>query len=196
MQTNDVLKKTAKIAFILYMICLFWILILKCNLRAGVLESRYLFGKITLLERCAYFLGRFSTTNIREAALNIFVFIPLGLTLPFVLNKLDKNTTDKKVYRTICLKSALIGVAISICAEICQLIVAIGGFTYVDIINNSIGAFIGALLNFLLAHRVKDVLTIRIINYSIIAMIGLLIFAAVNTIQNIEIYFLYPVKLL
>ena len=192
MQTEDILKKRAKLAFILYMLCLFWIVILKCNLRPGVLESRYTFEKLELIDRFAFFLGRFASTNIREATLNVLIFIPVGITLPFVLNKDSKKKADKRL----CLKSALVGVAISLCAEVCQIIVAIGGFTYVDIINNSIGALIGAFLHLYLTNRLKDTHTVKSLNCAIIGMIGVLIFAAVNTILNIEIYFLPPGDLL
>ena len=45
------IKKYAKILFGIYMFCLFWIVILKCNLRQGVLECRYTWSKVPLNAR-------------------------------------------------------------------------------------------------------------------------------------------------
>ena len=181
MQIHDTLKKRATLAFILYMLLLFWILILKCNLRLGVLESRYILGAMTLAKRTILSLGSFATTYPREAILNIIVFIPIGLMTPFI--------TKKNPY----IVSALVGVAISLIAEVSQLLLAIGGFTYVDIINNSLGAFMGAIIHFHFAHRVKESVLISIINSASVIHTIAIIYATINTIKNIEIYLL-PAK--
>ena len=181
MQTNDTLKKRAALAFILYMLCLFWIVILKCNLRQGVIESRYFFGNMTLAERTVFSLGSFFETYPREAILNIIIFIPIGLATSFI--------AKKNPY----IVSALIGLAISLVVELSQLFLAIGYFTYVDIINNSLGAFIGSILHFYFAHRAKESVLITIINSASVVNAIAIIYAAVNTIKSIEIYLL-PAK--
>lgn len=181
MQINNTLKKRAKLAFILYIICLFWIIILKCNLRQGVAESRYFMGDMTIAERIIFSLGHFAVTSPKEAILNVIIFIPVGVSTPFIVKK--------NPY----MEGALLGTAISLIAEICQLLVAIGGFTYVDIINNSIGAFLGVTIHFCLIRCVKEKILARIIDFASAITAITIIYAAVNTINNIEIYIL-PAK--
>ena len=176
MNTKEILKRRAAIALALYMLCLFWIVILKCNLRQGVIESRYFLGQMSLFERTFFSLGRFATTNAKEALLNMLIFIPVGALIPFIARKNSYMT------------SAMAGIAISLSAEICQLILPIGGFTYVDIINNSLGAFLGAALHFYLEPLIKDKRLISAISFASTLAVGTLIFATFNTIKNIEIY--------
>lgn len=184
MEINNTLKKRASLAVILYMLCLFWIIILKCNLRQGVIESRYFLNEMTLAERTVFSLGKFATTYPREAILNIIIFIPIGLATPFI--------TRKNPY----IVSALAGTAVSLIAELGQLFLAIGGFTYVDIINNSLGAFIGAIIHFYFAHRIKENVLVPIINSASVINVLAIIYATVNTINNIDIYILPAEKLL
>ena len=183
MKTKEFLRRRATIALALYILCLFWIVILKCNLRQGVIESRYFLGQMSLFERTIFSLGRFTTTNAKEALLNMLIFIPVGALIPFI--------TRKNSYMT----SAMAGIAISLSAEICQLVLPIGGFTYVDIINNSLGAFLGAALHFYLEPLIKYKKLISAIKSVSTLAAGTLIFATFNTIKNIEIYII-PAELL
>ena len=88
MTVTKELKKYAKILFGIYLFCLFWIVILKCNLRQGVLECRYTWYKVPLNERMRYFLGRFATTDFKEALINVFVFTPVGLIFSLIMMRL------------------------------------------------------------------------------------------------------------
>ena len=176
MQLNKNIRNTAMITFALYMLCLLWVVILKCNLRSGVIESRIYMSSLAFWERTTIFTGRFSRTDVPDAIVNIFIFIPLGLLLPFIIKK---NTY---------LISALIGTAVSLAVELTQLTFAIGCFTYIDIINNSLGTFFGVMLYFPLSRIVeKRHQDIALKSASAMA-ISLLVFATVNTINNIDIY--------
>ena len=184
MQIKVSLKKTATLAFILYMLCLFWILILKCNLRQAVLETRFTYENIPFSERILIFMGKFSTTNINEATMNVVAFVPMGIIVPHI--------SKKKPY----LNAAMAGLFTSLAAELCQLITAFGGFTYIDIINNSIGTFLGVIISCLLMRTVKEKwLNIGMITVSALAT-PLLIYAIFNTAKNIDIYIMPPGMLL
>ena len=171
------MKKYAKILFGIYMFCLFWIVILKCNLRQGVLECRYTWSKVPLNARMSYFLGRFATTDLKEALINVFIFTPVGLVFPLI--------REKKPILT----SAILGFSISLFAEVFQLITCVGGFTYIDIINNTLGAVIGSLICILLLKFVNEKQAKIILLSAITFGVCLSAFAIVNTIINIDIYF-------
>ena len=176
MQLNKNIRNTAMITFALYMLCLLWVVILKCNLRPGVIESRSYMSSLTFWERTTIFAGIFSRTDVPDAIVNIFIFIPLGLLLPFIIKK---NTY---------LISALIGTAVSLAVELTQLTFAIGCFTYIDIINNSLGAFFGVMLYFPLSRIVEKQHQDIALKSATAMAISLLVFAMVNTINNIDIY--------
>ena len=177
MTVTKELKKYAKILFGIYLFCLFWIVILKCNLRQGVLECRYTWYKVPLNERMRYFLGRFDTTDFKEALINVFVFTPVGLIFPLI--------REKKPILT----SAILGFSISLFAEMFQLITRVGGFTYIDIINNTLGAVIGSMLCVLLLKIVNEKQAKIILLSAIVFSVCVSAFAIVNTIINIDIYF-------
>ena len=176
MQLNKSIKNTAIITFSLYMLCLLWVVILKCNLRAGVLDSRYFMSQMTFWERTVLCAGNFLKTDAPDAIVNIFIFIPLGLALPFIV---EKNTY---------LISALTGTAVSLAVELTQLTFCIGCFTYIDIINNSLGAFFGVMLHFSLSKMISERWQNASLRAASAIAIALLIFATVNTIKNIDIY--------
>ena len=115
-------------------------------------------------------------TDVPDAVVNIFIFIPLGLVLPFIIKK--------NAYFI----SALIGTAISLVVELTQLTFCMGGFTYIDIINNSLGAFLGAMLHFSLSKIIPEKKQDLTLKASSVLVTGLLIFATINTIKNIDIY--------
>jgi glycopeptide antibiotics resistance protein len=176
MPFNKSIKNTAIITFSFYMLCLLWVVILKCNLRAGVLESRSFMSEMTFWERAVLCTGNFLRTTVPDAVVNIFIFIPSGLLLPFIIKK---NTY---------LVSALIGTTVSLAAEITQLTFCIGCFTYIDVINNSLGAFFGVMLHFPLSSIVKENQQDIALKVSSVMAMSLLVFATMSTIVNIDIY--------
>lgn len=177
MTITGTIRKYAKILFALYIFCLFWVITLKCNLRAGVLDAKYYFENLTFAERLRVSFCRFASTDLPDALVNIFVFVPLGIVFPLIREK-------KPV-----LTSVILGFTVSLAAELFQMLSCIGAFTYIDIINNTLGAFIGGplyllLIRFLNEKQAKIILIAAIIFGSCVC-----VFATVNTIINIDIYF-------
>ena len=175
--TKDI-KKLAYALLVLYALCLFWVVILKCNMYPAVEGTRLILGKMTLLERAHFSFAKFAKSDVPDIIVNILIFIPLGLLLPIFKEKSP------------CIFGALVSIFTTITIEIIQFLTAIGSFTYIDIINNSIGAFIGMMLYF----KIRKVANERIIKIAMIFFIAICsvitIFATNNTIKNIDMYFL------
>lgn len=82
----------------------------------------------------------------RSMFLNIMLFIPLGLSLPFVLSEKVKHNI---------LITVLSGAAVSAIVELVQLVFSIGKFEFNDIIMNTLGAAIGTLSYLLVSLILK-----------------------------------------
>ena len=72
----------------------------------------------------------------RSMYLNIMLFMPLGLSLPFVLSERVKHNI---------LITVLSGAVLSVIVELVQLIFAIGKFEFNDMIMNTLGTALGTL---------------------------------------------------
>ena len=176
MEITEKIKNRAKILFALYMLCLLWVVTLKCNLKLPIEESRYIYEKLTLSQRIYFFTGRFVNTDIPDAIVNVLIFIPLGLIFPFIRRK------------DACIFGALTGLLVSLAVEIFQILSCIGGFTYIDIINNSFGAFLGVALHFKLRDIASERKVLIALACGTVFGASLLTFAIVNTILNIDVY--------
>lgn len=73
---------------------------------------------------------------LRSALMNVFLFVPFGMTLPFILPDRLKH----RLPITIAAAAAL-----SLTIECCQLLFLLGTFETDDVLTNSLGAFLGAL---------------------------------------------------
>ena len=78
---------------------------------------------------------------LKEDILNIMLLLPLGGLLPFVF--------DKKIHWW---QGLLCGIVVSFGIEILQLVLKRGLFELDDIINNSLGCMMGAVLGNVVAH--------------------------------------------
>ena len=76
----------------------------------------------------------------RSMLMNVFLFEPLGLMLPFVI----KGSTVKRILLTI-----VIGFALSVAIEASQYFFALGMAEADDVICNTVGAALGACAYFL-----------------------------------------------
>ncbi len=173
-------KKTqahAAAATILYMLCLIWVVALKCNMHDAVTDSIIYNRTMGLLERAAMYMGYFASTTPADAVVNIIIFIPAGLLFPFFFEERP------------CLKGLLIGFIITWGFEIFQIISCIGGFTYIDIINNTIGTAVGCIGHAILRERMDGRSARLALDIASAACICILIFAIINTVKNIHIYF-------
>lgn len=70
----------------------------------------------------------------RTMFMNVLLFMPFGLSLPFALNK--------KIWYSVCI-TALIGLGLSICVEVLQYVFSLGRCETDDIIMNVLGVLIG-----------------------------------------------------
>lgn len=70
----------------------------------------------------------------RTMFMNVLLFMPFGLSLPFALNK--------KIWYNACM-TALIGLGLSICVEILQYVFCFGKCETDDVIMNLLGVLIG-----------------------------------------------------
>ena len=87
------------------------------------------------------------------------------------------------------LKTIIIAFCFSLALEIFQLFTFLGAGSTKDLITNTFGAFIGSIIYKYIYYRNK----IKLLNVCslviIIITIPLLLYALVNTINNIDIYF-------
>ncbi len=79
-----------------------------------------------------------SKTVIVELAVNVALFVPLGLSLPFILKKIS------------LLKAAMIGLSCSFSIEFLQCFISNRDSTIDDLLCNTLGAVIGYLLYLLI----------------------------------------------
>lgn len=77
---------------------------------------------------------RFSAELLRQCIMNMFLFVPLGIFMPYAMPKNDKN----KIKTTI-----IFGLCVSICVELLQGLFKMGWCETDDIINNTIGIALG-----------------------------------------------------
>lgn len=77
---------------------------------------------------------RFNAELCRECMMNVFLFLPLGIFVPFTL---PENKKDKVRY------TVLFGLCLSMGAETLQLLFGLGWCETDDIINNTLGATLG-----------------------------------------------------
>ena len=164
------------IVLILYMLLLAWVVALKCNMRGAILDAKLYNQKFTIAERFEMYLSYFAKTDFKDGAVNVLLFVPLGMLMPFL--------PQKHIYG----KTILFAFLMSTAFEILQIINCIGAFTYIDIINNTTGGIIGALLHRLLRPRAKERPLEITFGVLVSILIPTLIAATINTIIHIEYY--------
>ena len=176
------MKETKKIRhlcfviFVLYILFLVWVIALKCNMRDAVLDSKIYNRDFTLAERFQRHVLSFAKTEFEDGVLNVLFFIPLGMVMPFII--------PNRVYISTAFYCCLISAGF----ELLQLFNCIGRFTYIDIINNTAGGIIGALIYFFLHKRVKEKSLGTTLGVLIGILIAILIAATMNTVIHIDYY--------
>lgn len=176
METTKRARRLFIIAFALYFLLLIWIIALKCNMQNAILDAKIFNRDFTLAQRAKMQLGQFSTTNFDDGILNVLFFVPLGLTMPFLANKHPYA------------KTVLFCFLISTGFELLQLFNCIGRFTYIDIINNTIGGIAGALIHLWLRPKAKERLLETVLIVLNVILTAMCVAATANTIVHIEYY--------
>lgn len=92
-------------------------------------------SKVVLLPLSSLSQERFSADLCKECIMNVLLFLPLGIFMPYAMPQSRKN----KVILTI-----MFGMSVSICVEMIQGILGIGWFETDDIINNTLGVVVGS----------------------------------------------------
>ena len=142
MKTTKKIHHLCSVTFILYILLLVWIIALKCNMKDAILGAKIYNQWFTLAERFEMYLSYFAKTDFKDGAVNVLLFIPLGMMMPFLI--------EKRAY----VKTVFICFLISVGFEISQILNCIGAFTYIDIINNTAGSIIGAMIHLLLHYDI------------------------------------------
>lgn len=176
METTKKVRRLCSITFILYMLLLVWIIALKCNMREAILGAKIYNQMFTLAERFEIYLSYFAKTDFKDGAVNVLVFIPLGMMMPFLIQK------------CVFIKTVFYCLVISAGFEVLQIVNCIGAFTYIDIINNTMGSIIGTIVYFLLHKKAKEKPLAITFVILISLLIPTLIAAAMNTWVHIDYY--------
>ena len=176
MKITKKIRVFSVIVLVLYMLLLVWVIALKCNMREAILDAKIYNQRFTIAERFEMFLTRFAKADFEDGAVNVLLFVPLGMLMPFLP---QKHTYGKTI---------LFAFLVSTAFEILQIINCIGAFTYIDIINNTAGGILGAFLHRLLRPHAKERPLEITFGVLISILIPTLIVAAINTITHIEFY--------
>ena len=167
----------AHITFVLYMLLLFWVISLKCNMAVTISDTKIINAGTTVWERFQKYLSYNSfSAGWKDSVVNIIMFIPVGLLLPFVIKKHSY------------FNSIIWGMLISTAFEVLQIISCIGMFTYIDIINNTVGALIGVVLHSIFKRNAKEKPLAIAFVIHILFISAILVYATLNTINNIHLY--------
>ena len=170
------MKKRALIALCIYLVCLIWVISLKCNMTGTIAETRYFMGKMTLAERFTYSMSVILTPDDSDVIVNLILFLPVGLMAPFIFDR-------GAFFKTIALSAIL-----SAGLEIMQIISCVGFFTYSDIVINTLGGVIGGAIHLLARKRATEKITNILIIVFIIIASGIAVFGIFNTIRFFDVY--------
>ena len=177
---NKIYKSLILITTFLYAIILIWGLWLKLNYNPDILMNYKFLKTMSLKERFFYdlipFVIRFDFSNqFKIILLNCLVFSPFGVTFNLLFKKQN------------ILRDILICFMFSLLIEILQLFSMIGSFATTDLITNTIGYFIGFLVYKVLFKKLNNkFINIFFIITTIISSL-IVIFAIVQTINNLDI---------
>ncbi len=170
------IRRFALASLVLYMLCLIWIISLKCNMVAAVADCRYTYESLSLLQRCSALMTGLNFTTKSDVFVNILLFIPLGILVPFITKRHKALTTV--IFATI----ATIGF------EIFQIISCYGGFMYMDILCNSLGAMIGAALHFPMRNKLTNRQVEKLLETCVFLFATIVAFASISTAKHIDVY--------
>ena len=147
------ISKSTYIVFGIYLLLLCWIILLKTEINISQISH---FRNINLIPfgSSAIVNGKLCLSEIIQ---NVLLFIPFGIYITII-------KSDWKLW-----KKLLLAFGLSLAFEITQFIFAIGGSDITDLINNTLGAFIGIGIYNIFKKILKDK-SIKIIN--ILGLIG------------------------
>ncbi len=178
---ENVNKKLIAILAFLYLILAVWVVVFKCNYNEGLFIEQNRARPI--LERLTYNVIPFekfilsiqtgginAVTEILALFFNVICFMPFGGFIRFF-------TKNK---RTV----VALGAAFSFAIEVFQLFSCWGGPDIVDLILNTLGVLLGAMMHEAIVPRLTGKRMNSIAFWTIIGVCPLSVFAVVNSIIN------------
>lgn len=182
---RDLSKLYLAVTFALFILILLWIVVFKANI--PIVPKRIARTKaMTIPERFA--LGNYPFKNlfvdaegkvlsrIKEHFLNVLVFIPFGILLPFFAKKGKTLITS------------IVFIVFTIGFELFQLFTGIGGFDVTDLMTNTLGGFIGLWLYRVAFSKMPDHVINRISFVVNMIFVPVALFAILNTIKHFDYY--------
>lgn len=186
MCSDKLFRKLSLILFIVYFGLLVWIISFKCNSYDAIEGSYFLFRNKSISERINYIVSNsctscvFSNNTFIDDISNVLIFIPFGFYIMHFMK--NKNI----------LKLLAISFLVSLTFEIIQLFLLIGTFSFNDLITNTLGGVLGYFV-YLVFHKTKHIkffmfLYNAITIILIITFTPILVYAVINTVNNIGMY--------
>ena len=177
-------RKLLYCSFGIYAFLLVWIIALKFNADWLSEVGEYL-RKMPLQDRVGkniipfYKMFKEGISFNKDYFYNVVIYIPLGIYLPLLLKNKPKYIT----YIIIIATSSII-------FELIQLVTGFGGYDGSDIVCNANGGIIGLILYYFLISKWPNKV-INIINIiAIIVFAPVAVYALINTILNIHLYYI------
>ena len=186
MKSLTKLQKNALFTFVMYLLFLTWVIELKCNMEMPIFYSKTYMGGMSLAERAEWSFCHFRFTGeepiylnkvIDDILVNIFLFLAVGMLLPLIFNNQKYRLTP------------ILGFGLSLFFEISPFFNTLGGFAYIDLITNTLGATIGALLTHTIMRRINNRTANVILNVFSVFFSVLAIYGIVSTIIHIDVYY-------
>lgn len=139
LRKGKISRKTAllSLTLIVYLLLLFFCIVL------GRRSQDYYSFSLELIEPYQRLFQNGTSWDFREVVMNIISFIPIGFLIGCIANRLK------------ILKGTAAGFAFSLLCEILQFVMRNGYSEIKDVINNTFGAFIGALMCVVLFSIIK-----------------------------------------
>jgi glycopeptide antibiotics resistance protein len=174
-------KKLLTVLTVLYLILVVWVVVFKCNYNEGLFieqnksltfEER-LFYKAIPFEKFILSIqtgGINAVTEVIALFFNVICFLPFGGFVRFF-------TKNK---RTV----VAFGAAFSFAIEVYQLFSCWGGPDYMDILLNTLGVLLGAMIHEAIAPRLKEKTINKWAFGTSVFMLPFAVFAVVNSIIN------------
>lgn len=127
------ISKKIYILFAIYCILLIWMILFKFSFSIGQIKMMLGTRSINLIP---FYYGNETAFHRKEVLMNVVIFIPFGLYLKMI------NIDTKK--------AIISGLLFSLVMEVCQFVFKIGASDITDILTNTFGTAIGAVLYLLL----------------------------------------------
>jgi len=183
---SDISKSYFYFTLALYILLLVWIVIFKANVsyfpiriaktRAMSITERFMNGSYPFKNIIDCPPEGSIPGRIREHFLNILVFLPLGILLPFAVKKRTSFFVP------------LIFILTTLAVEGFQLFTGIGGFDVTDLITNSLGGYIGMWLYDIVFSKMSGHVVNRLRFAVNMIFTPLAIFAICNTVIHFDYY--------